>query len=56
MIKYVCSDPVLVDSNVFWISVVTMRLNTKSPLIVTKQLVLFVAPKIINKLLHQMFF
>jgi len=33
-----------------------MLLNTKLPLIVTKQLVFFLGPKIINNLLPQMFF
>jgi len=28
--EYVCSAPVLVDSNVFWMFVVTMPLNMKS--------------------------
>ena len=37
----VCSAPVLTDSNVFWIFVVTMLLNAKSPLIATKQVVFF---------------
>jgi len=32
-------SPNIVDSNVFWIFVVTMLLNVKSPLIVTKHLV-----------------
>jgi len=53
---YVCSAPVLVGCNVFWIFVVTVLLNTKSLLIVTKQLVFFFAQKSINNLLHQMFF
>jgi len=43
---YVRSAPVLVDSNVFWIFVVTMLLNTKSPCIVTKQLVFFLATEL----------
>ena len=53
---YVCSAPVLVGCNVFWIFVVTMLRNTKSLLIVTKQLVFFFAQKSINNLPHQMFF
>jgi len=53
---YVCSAPVLVGCNDFWISVVTMLLNTKSLLIVTKQLVFFLAQKSINNLPQQMFF
>ena len=44
------------DSNVFWIFVVTMLLITKLPLVVTKPLVFFSAPKSINSLLHLMFF
>ena len=43
---YVCSAPVLTGCNVFWIFVVTMLQNTKSLLIVTKQLVLFFAKKV----------
>jgi len=43
---YVCSAPVLVNSNVFWIFVVPMLSNTKSPLIVTKQLVFFFPKKV----------
>ena len=46
----VCSAPVLIGCNVFWIFVVTMLLNTKSLLIVTKQLVFFFAQKRINNL------
>jgi len=42
---YVCSAPVLVGGNVFWIFVVIMLLNTKSFLIVTKQMVFFFAQK-----------
>jgi len=40
---YACSTPVglLADANVFWIFVVTMLLNTKSLLIVRKQLMFF---------------
>jgi len=53
---YVCSAPGLVDPNVFWVFVVTMLLNTKSSLIVTKWLVFFFAPQSINSLFHQMFF
>jgi len=53
---YVCSAPVLVDSNVLWIFVVGMLLNTKSPLIATKQLVFFFVSKSINNFLYQMFF
>ena len=48
----VCSPPVLVDSNVFWIFVVIMLLNTKSTLIVTKRLVFLFVQKSINNLLH----
>ena len=39
--KYVCWTPELVDSNVFWIFVLTLLLNTKSPSTVTKNGVLF---------------
>jgi len=53
---YVCSAPVLMGCNVFWIFVVTMLLNMKSFLIVTKQLVFFFAQKSVNNLPHQMFF
>jgi len=53
--RYVYSAPVLLDSKVFWKFVVTMLLKTKSPLIVTKQLMLFFAPKSINSLFHQIF-
>jgi len=42
--------------NIFWISVVTMLLNTKLPSIVTKQLAFFFAPKSTNNLFHQMFY
>jgi len=44
----VCSAPVLVDSNVFWIFVVAMLVNANLPLIVTKQLVFmfFFPPKV----------
>ena len=40
-----CSAPVLVDSRVFW-TFVNMLLNTTSLLFATKQLVLFLPPKI----------
>ena len=53
---YVCSAPVLVGCNVFWIFVLIMLLNTKSFLIVTKQLGFLFAQKSINNLPHQMFF
>ena len=52
---YVCSAPLLVDCNAFWIFVVAMLLNTKSCLIVAKHLVIIFAPKSINNLFHQMF-
>ena len=42
---YMCSAPVLVDSRVFW-TFVNMLLNTTSLLFATKQLVLFLPPKI----------
>jgi len=40
-----CVQPNIVDSSVFWIFVVTMLLNMKSPLIVTKHLVNSFCPK-----------
>jgi len=54
------ADAMCVQPQYYWtptsFGYVTMLLNTKLPLLVTKQLVLFFAPKVMNNLLHQMLF